>query len=412
MGKKYYIKNGKKIYLKDEDIHDEGEEAGEDEEEEEGADDAGIDEDDDAGEKVAKKLAKKIVGQIPFAEITDLKEKVDKLIDRSIPKDSKLQKILNGKDYIRDASTLTKEEKIIGFFHALVTGNEHAVKALSIGTAADGGNLVPQDFLDELNKDLQDQVVFRQICRVVPMRRNTMVIPRVTSSVKTYWTAENASKSTTTAAFTQDTLTAFKLAAILYASDELIEDSSDMNSFDIVRLIISLFSESIAMEEEAAFAQGNGTTQPLGLETARAAGTFASIAAVNQTFDDIINLEFSLKPQYRAGASFLANDSVIKEMRKLKDSQNRYLWQDAIAPGQPATFHGYRVYVCNALPGRTVYFGDWRRGFWIGDRRSVAVKITQDSETAFTKDQTAIRVVERVGSQVVLPSALKALTGF
>ena len=408
MGKKYYMKDGEKVYLKEEEIKDEDEDKEEGEEKKDGEED---DEDENI-DKAAKRIAKSLASKIPLDQIKDLSDQVKKLTDRIAPGDSKLQQILNGKDYVKDVDKLTKEETIIGFFHALVTGNDHAVKALSIGTAADGGDLVPADFLAELNRDLQDMVVFRQICRVIPMRRNTMTIPRVTSAVKTYWTAENAAKTTTTAAFTQDTLTAFKQAAILYASDELIEDSRDMGSFDIVRLIITLFAEALAQEEEASFAVGNGTTRPLGLETARAAGTFATIAAVDQNFDDIIRLEHSLKPQYRANASFLCNDLTVRNMRLLKDSQNRYLWQDPVAAGQPATFHGYRVYTSLTLPHTVVYFGDFKRGFWIGDRGQVSVKVTQDSETAFVHDQTAIRVVERVGSQVVLPAALKAMNGF
>lgn len=405
MGKKYYIKDGKKVYLKDEDIHEEADAAGADDTEDvDGEDDADV-------EAAAKAIAKKIVADIDMDEIKTVSKKVDRLMEHIAPQDSKLAKILNGKDYVKDVDQLTKEEKIVGFFHALVTDNTHALKALSEGTNGDGGFLLPQDFMAELNRDLQDLVVWRQLARIVPMRRNTMVIPRVTSSVQTYWTAENAAKTTTTAAFVQDTLTAFKLAAILYASDELIEDSTSMGSFDLVSLIIQLFAESIAQVEETAFAQGNGTTQPLGVETARAASTFSSIAAVGQNFDDIIRLEHSLAPQYRANASFVAHDQTIRELRLLKDSQNRYLWQEPLAAGQPATFHGYRVYASNALPKGTVYFGDWKRGFWIGDRKQMTVKVTQDSETAFTKDQTAIRVVERVGSQVVLPAALKGLTG-
>jgi HK97 family phage major capsid protein len=173
-----------------------------------------------------------------------------------------------------------------------------------------------------------------------------------------------------------------------------------------------MFAESIAMIEEDAFGAGNGTTQPLGIETARAASTFASIASVGQNFDDIIRLEYALKAQYRKNASFIAHDQAVRNMRLLKDSQNRYLWQEPLAPNQPATFHGYPVHTMNSIPHTVIYFGDWKRGYWIGDRKQMTVKVTQDSETAFTKDQTAIRVVERVGAQVVLPAALKALTGF
>jgi HK97 family phage major capsid protein len=408
MSKKYYIKDGVKIYIDDKDLKDA----------EAGAGDPPTPpteppktDDDEEVDAAATKIAKEIVGKIGLDKVEDMNKRIDQLFKMSQPNDSKLTQILNGKDYIKDVDKLTKEEKIIGFYHALVTNNEHALKALS-ETAADGGNLIPQDFMAELNRDLADLVVMRQIARIVPMRRNTMVIPRATTQVKTYWTAENASKTTTTATFTQDTLTAFKCAAILYASDELIEDSTAMGSFDIVRLIITMFAESIAMIEEDAFGAGNGTTAPLGIETARAANTFASIASVGQNFDDIIRLEYALKAQYRKNAAFIAHDQAVRNMRLLKDSQNRYLWQEPLAPNQPATFHGYPVYTMNSIPHTVIYFGDWKRGYWIGDRKQMTVKVTQDSETAFTKDQTAIRVVERVGAQVVLPAALKALTGF
>lgn len=410
MSKKYYVNDkGEKVFIDDRDLKDA--EADDQPAGDPPAGDPPAPDDEKTLDEAAGKIAKDIVAKIGLDKVDELSKKVDRFIASSQPADAKLAKILNGKDYVKDADSLTKEEKIIGFFHALVTNNQHALKALS-ETAADGGNLLPQDFMAELNRDLQDLVVMRRVARIVPMRRNTMVIPRVTTAVKTYWTAENASKTTTTAQFTQDTLTAFKLAAILYASDELIEDSTSMGGFDIVRMIINLFAESISMIEEDAFGQGNGTTAPLGIETARAATTFASIAAAGQNFDDIIRLEYALKAQYRANAAFIAHDQAVRNMRLLKDGNNRYLWQDAVAPGQPATFHGYPVYTMNTVPHTVIYFGDWKRGYWIGDRQQMTVKITQDSETAFTKDQTAIRVVERVGAQVVNPSALKALTGF
>jgi len=39
----------------------------------------------------------------------------------------------------------------------------------------------------------------------------------------------------------------------------------------------------------------------------------------------------------------------------------------------------------------------------------MTVKISQDESQAFQKDQTAIRVVQRIGGTVVRPTALKCL---
>ena len=96
-------------------------------------------------------------------------------------------------------------------------------------------------------------------------------------------------------------------------------------------------------------------------------------------------------------------------MRKIKDTTGRYLWQDPVAPGQPATFHGFPVIEDNNLPESKIFFGDLKQAYWLGDRKQMSVKISSDTETAFTKDQTAIRVVQRIAGQLVLPQALKEL---
>jgi len=197
----------------------------------------------------------------------------------------------------------------------------------------------------------------------------------------------------------------------LYASDELIEDSTE---FDIVNLIVSLFAEAIAQQEEYAFTLGNGTTAPTGIETARAASTLTTVKACGGlgSFDDIIDLEYALPAKYSQNAVFMCNRETVKLLRLLKDGNSRYIWGEPVAVGQPSTLHGYALYQNQWLPKGTIYFGDFKRGYWIGDRGQMVVKITNESESAFTKDQTAIRVVERVGGAVVQGSALKVITGF
>lgn len=277
-------------------------------------------------------------------------------------------------------------------------------------TAADGGYLFPDEFRAEVIRDIIEKFSMRSLVRVIPMKRDVMKIPTLTSGPKTTWTEENATKSTTTATFNEATLTVYKLASILYSSDELIEDSDQI---DIVDLIITLFAEAIQREEDRVITVGNGTTQPTGLTTARVATTIASIASAtgNLSFDDMINLEYSLPQKYHSNAKFLIHRNNIRELRKLKDDNGRYFWQEPVAAGQPATFHGYAVIENNNLPESELFFGDYKMGYWLGDRGQMSVKISQETETAFTKDQTAIRVVHRVAGNVVLGDAIKGLTG-
>lgn len=208
-------------------------------------------------------------------------------------------------------------------------------------------------------KDIEEPTRMRGLVTVIPMKRDVMKIPKLGSRPQVRWTSENAVKSTTTADFSQKTLTAYKCAAILYASEELVEDSKEI---DVVKFIIGLFSEVLAEEEDKVITAGTGVGQPTGLTSC----TISSVTCSgNLSFDDIINLIYLLPSKYRRNAKFLVNNANIKEMRKLKDSQNRYLWMDAVAPGQPATFHGYPVIENNWVPESEIYFGDYKKGCFL-----------------------------------------------
>lgn len=413
------IKVGKTFIEVDEkDIEDvdapTGDELDEEEEEEEEPDDdgGGSGDGDDEGEKslkksaeaMGKKIAKEIMGNVDNSGVKALEKKLNNFMELQFGSDTKLKDILGGKDlYAKDQ--LTKEEKIVGFFHALVTDNSIALKALSEGTDADGGYLFPNEFLEELIRDLPEINVMRNEVRIITMRRNKMDITSLVSGPKVTWTLENAAKSTTTAHFGTQTLTAYKLAAILYSSDELIEDS---DIFDVVAMIIRLFSEAIANEEERVIWVGDGTTQPEGLDTA----TIASVAAVGQDFDDVISLYYALPSKYRTGAKWYMNDNTAKEASKIKDSNGQYIWQPSVSEAGTDRMRGKPVVYSDWVPDNQIYFGDLKKGYFLGDRKRITVKVSNDTETAFTKDQTAIRVVERIGGKVVLPAAIRKLTGF
>lgn len=385
MGKKFIMIGSEKHYIEEE--KNEGQEAAAETAEQKAAQ--------------AKEVVDGIIQQVTAG--LDLDAKMAKL--NKVQVDEKMLQILNGKD-ISDKNSLTKEEKIVGFYHALVMKDVVACKALAEGVAADGGYLFPDEFRAEIVKSLVGPFTMRSLVRVVPMKKDVMVMPGVGSRPKVYWTAENEAKTTTTADFTNPTLTAKKCAAILYASDELIEDSTDI---DVVQLVIDLFADAIKDEEDKVICQGNGTTQPTGLLTAMAASAFPSrVCSGNLDLDDIINLIYDLPQAYRPGAVFLVAKENLVQLQMLKDSQGRYLWRDADA-GLPATIKGYPVYEQDYIGNGTIVFGNLKLGYWVGDRKQMTVKLSQDTETAFTKDQTAIRVVERIAGNVVLGDAIRAL---
>jgi len=350
---------------------------------------------DEAAEKIMKSLGidalkKEMKALSTKVETKGTDSKYSALVD--------FEKLMN-----KSVSEMTSKEKIVGFFQGMVQSNTAVLKALSEGTAADGGYLFPDEFRAEIIRDIADTPHMRNEVTIIPMKRDVMNIPTLESGPQITWTAENATKSTTTSHFNQKTLTVKKMAAILYASDELIEDSTEI---DIVQFIIGLFSEAIGTEEDRVITRGNGSTEPTGLSTA----TIGSVTCSgNLDFDDMINVEFLLPGKYHTNAKYFVHRNNIKELRKLQDTTGRYIWMDPVAPGQPATFHGYPVIENNHLSESEIYFGDLKKAYWLGDRKSMTVKISNDTETAFTKDQTAIRVVSRIAGNVVLEAAVKKI---
>ena len=402
MGKKYIVINGKKKFLDEMEIKDADNDTGK-EEEVDGEVDGTLDE---QAKKVAKTLATEIGKALGIDDLKAGLEKANSYMAQT--ENVKLRELLHGKDLIKDKDALTKEEKIVGFFHGLVTQDHAVLKALSEGVNADGGYLFPAEFLSELIRPLAVFPRMRSLVRVITMKRNTLNAASLVNRPKIYWTAENAAKTTTTASFGQATLTARKAAAILYASDELIEDSTE---FDVVQTIISLFSEAIGEEEDRVILRGNGTTEPTGISTAVAASTIASVACSgNLDFDDMIELEYALKQKYRPGATWLIHPNNVKELRKIKDLDGRYIFEASRVTGQPATILSYPLLESYDVPESAIYFGNWKLAYWLGDRKQMTVKISNDTTQAFVNDMTAIRVVIRLGGNVVLGEAAKALT--
>lgn len=354
---------------------------------------------------MAKKMAEAIKSELGIeAAMGSVQDEMKKMRDEIAEgKKQNVYKVFVSDDVKKDINELTKEEKVDAFARAIFTADEVALKTLSEGTNADGGFTVPQDFYNVLLEEIQEVSVMRGLVTVVPMKTNVLTLSMIDHGPDVYWTAEGATKTTTTADFTQPTITAYKLAAIIYLTDELIDDSA----FSLTQVLVRRFATKIAEREDQAIFQGTGVGQPTGLFIA---GTIPTRACVgNLDLDDIINLEYDLPVKFRPNAKFFIHPNNVRELRLIKDTTNRYIWQDPVAPGQPATIHGYPVIENYWVGDATILFGDVKECYWLGDRQRMTVKISNDTETTFTQDKTAIRVVERIGGTVVFPNACRVL---
>ena len=279
-------------------------------------------------------------------------------------------------------------------------------RALQIGTNSEGGYLTETVLDRKLVKTLDEMNIMRQLCTVIQTASDRNIAVE-SDAAAAAWTAEEAAFTEDDNAFTQVSLSAYKLGSIMKVSDELLQD----NVFDLTGYLASNFARRVANAEEAAFVAGDGSSKPTGATGGASAGvTAASATAV--TSDELIDLYHSLSRPYRSGASWLMNDTTIKEIRKLQDANDQYIWQPGMQAGEPDRLFGKPVYAAGDMPDTAtgeiaVLFGDFSY-YTIADRGPrVLIRL---NELYAANGQVAFRIHERVDGKVILSAAIKKLT--
>ncbi len=281
-----------------------------------------------------------------------------------------------------------------------------AVNALQIGTDSEGGYLVPDEYESTLIEKLHDENIIRQYATVIKSSNGDKKIPVVAGYGEATWTDEEAAYTESDDSFGVITLGAHKLTSIIKVSEELLNDSV----FDLEQYISKEFVRHMAAAEENAFINGTGTGRPTGiLQTAETGKTTAAAAAI--TADEVIDLYHSLRSPYRKNAVFIANDSTVKAIRQLKDSNGMYLWQPGLKEGQPDTLIGNRIISSAYMPEigagkKPILFGDISY-YWIADRQGRTFQRLNELYAA--TGQVGFRTFQRVDGKLTLAETVKTL---
>lgn len=280
------------------------------------------------------------------------------------------------------------------------------MNALQVGTASEGGNIVPTEMDSMLVEYLQDHNEFRNYVTVIQTSADRD-IPIESTLGSATWTAEEAAYTESDAAFGKSTLGAHKLTSIIKVSEELVMDSV----FDLMSYLARNFAKRFGNAEETAFVAGTNTGQPNGFNTAATTGvTAAAIAAI--TGDELIDLFHSLSRPYRRNAVFTMADATASAIRKLKDSNGQYLWQPGLAAGQPDLLLSKPVITSDAMPAMTtgldsVSFGDLSY-YYVTERGARQMQILNELYAA--NGQIGYRGFERLDGDLIDVNAVKNLT--
>ena len=283
------------------------------------------------------------------------------------------------------------------------------VNALQIGTDSEGGYLVPDEYERTLVEALEEENVFRQLAKVIQTSSGDRKIPVVATKGTASWIDEEGAYTESDDSFGQVSIGAYKLGTMIKVSEELLNDSV----FDLESYISREFARRIGAKEEEAFFTGDGSGKPLGI-LATSGGAETGITAASATAitaDELIDLFYSLKAPYRKKAVWVLNDSTIKAIRKLKDSQGQYLWQPSLVAGTPDTLLGRPVKTSAYMPviaagAKTIAFGDFSY-YWIADRQGRSFKRLNELYAA--NGQVGFLGSQRVDGKLVLSEAVKVL---
>ncbi len=318
-------------------------------------------------------------------------------------------------------STAEREQKA-AFNRFLRTGQHEGLqglegKAMSVGTDADGGFMVPDILYQQLTQTLMVLSPIRAIANVINIGGDAVDILVDNTDAGSAWVAETATRAETTSPQLQRVkITPYELYAQPRLTQQLIDDSR----FDADAFITQNIAEAFAKAEGTAFVSGDGTGKPKGFLAYSAGTTWGTIErvktgvagnwAASSPADVLVDLMFRLKTSYMNEASWLVNRSVLSEIRKFKGSDNNYLWQPSTQSGTPSTLLGFNLYLAEEMPNKatdslSVAFGNFKVGYTVVDRQDV--RILRDPFSA--KPYVQFYATKRVGGDVTNFEAIKLL---
>jgi len=341
---------------------------------------------------------------------------------------NKIEKSIFGK--AKEVEGLEGAEKSAKYIKAVFSRDLETVKAIvgkamTEGTDSQGGFVVPEEFRGEIVRLVSDFGIIRKQCRVIPMKRDTLNLPKVSTSVTVYWPGEATAGTASQPVLGQVQLLAKTLVALTPVTNELLEDADA----DVVALLSELFAEAIAGEEDAQGLAGTGA--PFTGITAVAGTNLITMAGGKDTFaeldvDDLRDLVTPVKVTALAGAGFYMHPNVWAIVQKLKENNthiasmvNPLVTGDASkAMGAVGYIWGYPVYLSEKIVGTTaistkfIIFGNMKYAY-LGDRKSMTLSISEHASIGavnmFEANMSAVRITERIGFVVALPSAFSLL---
>lgn len=350
----------------------------------------------------------------------DLVEKVDKLNDLISAKEAEIAAIKTAMNRTGGAAGdgKQKEEKEIKYERAMKSylrggGSEVELKAMSSDSDQDGGFLITPEMSSEVIKKVYETSPMRAHASVQTISSSSLEILQDLDEAGAGWVGETESRAeTSTPQWKMIDIPVHETYAEPKATQRFLDDAS----INVESYLAEKAADKFARTENLSFISGDGVKKPKGILSYAAGTGFGQVEQVVSGHatailpDSLINLIYSVKSPYKANAKFFMKRATIKDLRKFKDLENRYLWAPGLDGNTAGSILGYMVEEFNDMPdvaasALPIAFGDMKQAYQIVDR--IGIRVLRDPFTA--KPFVKFYTTKRVGGGMKNFEALKLL---
>jgi HK97 family phage major capsid protein len=292
----------------------------------------------------------------------------------------------------------------------------------SEGTSADGGYALPPDFRETIVKKMNGDMALLPLTEQLTTSSNKITIPfdattpwQTSGGVLTAWTDEAAAITASKPALTQVEVQAYKLAALVSLSDELIEDVPALNAW-----LPGKLGEKFQSAISNAIMNGSGSGQPTGVIGSSGQVTVTAKSgqgAGTVVFENIVGMYARMHPQLVSQAVWLIHPAVLPQLLSLVGpGYSPGAWMppgNTLANSPYGTLLGRPVYAseyCAALgtAGDIVF---WAPKTYISVTKSAGLRSDTSIHFAFDQALTTVRATVRIGGKSLWAATVTPRTG-
>lgn len=312
------------------------------------------------------------------------------------------------------------EEKARAFREYVSKGRAHMpaeLRALLVEDAT-GEILVPEDLDRELQRAIPKFTPMRDLVTVRPTTSDRVRRRSLTELTVAWGALETGEQTLTRSDMTPSE--AFLYVEDLYGLTKIGENELADSDHALEPIVSDSFARAIAQAIDTAIIAGLGhaSNQPEGIATASGITNVDAAGPGAVTADDLIDLAYGPAAQYRqgAGVAYVVASTTEKAMRKLKDANDQYMWQQSLQAGVPSVFNGYPVVLQEDVPavpaagtaGVVAYFGNFKEGYTLLERSGTSIQ--RLNELYAEAGLVGFIVHRRVGGGVTRAASLAKLT--